>query len=570
MFWVGFLLALLWSGVAAAQGNPGFVQGAVLCANTGCSQVPPINPFGLNQAFMNKMDKVISLPQSMEAVFPSAFPTNQPINQFWVDVGNYPIAGMWPVGYAQGIVASMVVPPTYTQAPVPNAPFSAWCDNQGVVRVDISSCVDYFAVALADANTINVGAWGYNVVLSNTDPLHWKNGPHGVGKDFSQLIGLEVDFSLWRVGTSAALPQGSAYGVFLTNGTGVTPLNSAYGVVLFHNPLNAQADFGFGLQFMNASTVVAIDIGQSAVWNGIPNASMPVQWHWADNVHPDIVQHQSVDTFGYLTYDGTGLTTQRIKFSAFNNILAPEPNGFLFYDGAGLSTQTILFPSSNTTLSPDANGFLAYSGGGYSAQNYIIEVGSFIPFFVNTSGQISWRGQNAASYPPFFNSNVAMQMIGANNGFPGVSMYGYGTGNGTIIFAHSSGPLGTEAVPQAGDSLGSVGFRGWNGTAYSVNAAVISTDIPATWVAGSSQPTYVHFRTTAPGTIATADALQIWTGVIVGAGGTDPGAGNLLVQGGHIKVQSMPTTPTTGGPVTPGFVCIDSNGVLYTTMAACP
>jgi hypothetical protein len=45
--------------VALAQSNPGFIDGAHLCANypnDTCSNDPQPNPLSLNQAFMNKMD----------------------------------------------------------------------------------------------------------------------------------------------------------------------------------------------------------------------------------------------------------------------------------------------------------------------------------------------------------------------------------------------------------------------------------------------------------------------------------------------------------------------------------
>lgn len=60
MFWARIALFLeLLASPALAQTNPGFVTGAILCANTGdvaCQNVTPANPLGLNQAFINKLD----------------------------------------------------------------------------------------------------------------------------------------------------------------------------------------------------------------------------------------------------------------------------------------------------------------------------------------------------------------------------------------------------------------------------------------------------------------------------------------------------------------------------------
>lgn len=65
MFWarIALFLALLVSP-ALAQTNPGFVTGAILCANTGdvaCQNVTPANPLGINQAFINKLDYPTSI-----------------------------------------------------------------------------------------------------------------------------------------------------------------------------------------------------------------------------------------------------------------------------------------------------------------------------------------------------------------------------------------------------------------------------------------------------------------------------------------------------------------------------
>lgn len=60
MFLVRATIALfLLCAVAYGQSSPGFIDGAILCANypnTQCSQNSPTNPLSLNQAFANKVD----------------------------------------------------------------------------------------------------------------------------------------------------------------------------------------------------------------------------------------------------------------------------------------------------------------------------------------------------------------------------------------------------------------------------------------------------------------------------------------------------------------------------------
>jgi hypothetical protein len=53
------VILLLSVTFSLAQTNPGFVDGAPLCAdypNPICQSTVPMNPLSLNQAFMNKMD----------------------------------------------------------------------------------------------------------------------------------------------------------------------------------------------------------------------------------------------------------------------------------------------------------------------------------------------------------------------------------------------------------------------------------------------------------------------------------------------------------------------------------
>ena len=52
-------ILLLSTTSVLAQSNPGFIEGAPLCAdypNPTCQSSAPTNPLSLNQAFMNKMD----------------------------------------------------------------------------------------------------------------------------------------------------------------------------------------------------------------------------------------------------------------------------------------------------------------------------------------------------------------------------------------------------------------------------------------------------------------------------------------------------------------------------------
>lgn len=60
---VAALLLFIFTWFAEAQTNPGFIDGATLCANypnTNCSNTTPTNPLSLNQAFMNKADYPLS------------------------------------------------------------------------------------------------------------------------------------------------------------------------------------------------------------------------------------------------------------------------------------------------------------------------------------------------------------------------------------------------------------------------------------------------------------------------------------------------------------------------------
>ncbi len=154
--------------------------------------------------------------------FPSGF-TSTPTNAVTFQFGTaFPIAGQMPAGTLQGIVSTMTVPNSYTQAPWPPATFAAYVDNQN--SANTNSTVGYFHTGYANApgsGTLGNNVTGYNTVVQNTDPVNGYAAPN-LGKDFGQMVGFEADNNIWKK-AAGITPAGKVDGFVAIAGGEVVP-----------------------------------------------------------------------------------------------------------------------------------------------------------------------------------------------------------------------------------------------------------------------------------------------------------------------------------------------------------
>lgn len=149
-----------------------------------------------------------------------ATPTNGVTYQFGTA---WAAATQIPAGVLQGSLVTMTIPATYTQAPWPNTPYAAYCDNQNT-SASGNSCVPYFSVSLANGNA-QTTAYGSNPIISNTDTTHYFTGAT-FGKDFGALFGVECNPNVWTK-AAGATPAGAVRCFEAVGGGNVIPSGGA-------------------------------------------------------------------------------------------------------------------------------------------------------------------------------------------------------------------------------------------------------------------------------------------------------------------------------------------------------
>ncbi|HUZ33442.1 MAG TPA: hypothetical protein VMV19_15255, partial [Xanthobacteraceae bacterium] len=183
------------------------------------------------------------------------------------------------------------------------------------------------------------------------------------------------------------------------------------------------------------------------------------------------------------------------------------------------------------------------AGSGLTKANYGLSVTSGDVMIGNNTptAPLTITTQTAALPTP--NAGAQMHMIGANSTGVAVQWNAYAA-NGSFIFERADGGLGTETALAGGDVIGALVWRGYNGSAYSGNQAVVRVATAGAW-SGTNEGAVIQFLTTAQGGTSNVEAMSIYAGVVVGPGTTDPGTGNLTV-GGSIGIgTAAPTAPLT-------------------------
>jgi hypothetical protein len=143
-----------------------------------------------------------------------------------------------------------------------------------------------------------------------------------------------------------------------------------------------------------------------------------------------------------------------------------------------------------------------------------------------------------ANTPPGLGS-LSGQMLGeftpADSDVGRVILDAFGTDDGIFLRrANGTNYSGMQTELVSGNTIGVLGWLGYNGSAYSSATAFISAISEESW-SSTAEGTSIAFYTTAPTTTSTTAKERFWGsgGVSVGNSivSTDPGASNLIVSG---------------------------------------
>jgi hypothetical protein len=212
-----FLLLAL--GAAQAQTSPGFVSGAVLCANypdANCSNNPPTNPLSLNQAFQNKSDfPTPTLPPGNN----SANPASTAYVDAAVTVGAGSLATLPPfttVCNATGVTAPAQACPAITAV----APLGI---SGSAINVNTSTTNGIFIGGAGPAGAIttnSIGIGQFSLLALNTGA----NGNFGLGN--GALIGITTGANNIGIGINAGSGLTGAASSNVAVGSGILGISS--------------------------------------------------------------------------------------------------------------------------------------------------------------------------------------------------------------------------------------------------------------------------------------------------------------------------------------------------------
>lgn len=163
---------------------------------------------------------------------------------------------------------------------------------------------------------------------------------------------------------------------------------------------------------------------------------------------------------------------------------------------------------------------------------------------------------NSVATPVAPTNGTLVHLIGGNGNSAFFVYDVFGSGVSNIFQARSAG--GTAASPSAtaaATNIFAISAQGYDGvSAYGGIAGIDFINLNQTSTTDHSG--YLRFRTVASGATSLIQAARIMTGVIIGSGTTDPGAGNLSV-GGTISA-TLANTATTSA------VCYNTSTGLFT------
>lgn len=238
---------------------------------------------------------------------------------------------------------------------------------------------------------------------------------------------------------------------------------------------------------------------------------------------------QILGQFGGRGFSATGAytaTVAQIQFGAAEDFVLGQTGTFLTFRTTPIATAATVEAMRITS----ASGIPVAVGIGTSVPDSLLTVDA------NTG----------ASVTPIAGTNL--HVVGADATANRITMNSYGTFS-ALNASHSLGTQASKLVSSAGNIMFSFGAAGWNGSAYQASSAIAF--IAGETFSGTASGGYVSFFTVPLTTITTAETVRFQPsgGVSIGstAVATDPGIGNLLVQGMY-RSSTAPTAIAGAGP----------------------
>jgi hypothetical protein len=242
--------------------------------------------------------------------------------------------------------------------------------------------------------------------------------------------------------------------------------------------------------------------------------------------------HRSRLTFS-TTADGASSPTERMRITSGGNVgigTTTVNNGVLHVKSNGTGSQSGLAveaSANDSFFSITNNGSTHTLGATYNS------TGSYQPISFDINGEkarIDTSGRLLVGTSSSFDANCTLQAVGGN----AAQFFRWGADGCNVYIGCARGTQGSPSTLNNGDIIGSLKFRGHDGSAYR-DGASITAAVDAT-TGASDFPSRLEFSTTADGAGSPTERLRIDSSGQVGIGTTSPvnvGAGynGLTVNG---------------------------------------
>jgi hypothetical protein len=585
-----FLLGALSGAAAQTPGN--FVQGAVLCANFGCSSVSPVNPMGLNEAFAAKADYpgilsannvwlgsnqfvgFVNVPTVPSNDNSNAAANTSFVHQLFVN-GNFVTGNFGPSQTALAADGQVLL--AHNGALTAKQIYLPFSVSNGEMYDVIRGVLDFQAItvgSLTQANAVggyancavttavypNYGAcvgvqgfttvtaagaigWGMTAVVQDSDGMGHLYAKT-VRSDFIEkalgnrsLIGLEVDTGVDdNTGTTQSV--GILVGL---QGTGASA-STLRGIVL--NAVTTHLTFSFGIDCEGGSMGIAcLNVGPQTITGGA-SASQLIAFEYWKAANSQFAMTLSAPATGGFKFGATDTTvTNWLDISA----VAPSGCNLLISSGCALAANGNFFAQTN---------FQAINAGSANIPNFRLQACGVCGLYAPATGQIAWA-VGSAPIMDFGITAAATFSFDVNISFGNHSAYGGGNPNSVMNF------YSTYAGTHSGDNVhfqaSTLVFDNW-----SVHLLDYNLTNPGYWTAGA--PAIFANGLWSLQTGASNFFMDGPTGRMrwQGQGGTPPGfltAGTALeIVGPAAVAPSIAMYGYAGLP--PGLFLFSSNGTL--------
>jgi hypothetical protein len=265
------------------------------------------------------------------------------------------------------------------------------------------------------------------------------------------------------------------------------------------------------------------------------------------------------------TADGASSPTERMRITSGGNVgigTTTVNNGVLHVKSNGTGSQSGLAveaSANDSFFSITNNGSTHTLGATYNS------TGSYQPISFDINGEkarIDTSGRLLVGTSSSFDANCTLQAVGGN----AAQFFRWGADGCNVYIGCARGTQGSPSTLNNGDIIGSLKFRGHDGSAYRDGASITAV-VDAT-TGASDFPSRLEFSTTADGASSPTERMRITSAGAVGIGTTSPVIAGAGYNGLTVNGSTGGTIYLQGGGTSSGRLVATSTDFYIGTVQA--